>query len=254
MYSILNLIRSRMISRCPLCLLSARGAGLCTGCLVEFVTYRTAGRCERCGGTGSDYKPDPLQPYCQDCLKNTPAFVRTICAFEYTYPLDMLIHVYKEQGRIGYAEMFGDMLWRAMQLISNEIEPLDCLVPVPASASSLLRRGFNPAGEVARALGRRCGRKVSGDWLVRKVDGAAQKSKTRQERLEGVGELYRCDSPLPPVWIGLVDDVVTTGSTMRACAQALIDAGAKGVVAIAVARTPQIRQNASYVSCHPGST
>jgi ComF family protein len=251
MYPILSRIRSRMASRCPLCLFKTQGVTLCPGCLTDIKSYdRPSKRCLQCGdrivATASRQR-------CRACLAHPPAFAQTVFAFAYDYPMDFLIQAFKEQGRLGYAALFADLLWSAMQVQVSPVVPLTHLVPVPSGASSLLRRGFNPAGEVARALRDVSGLTLSRDWLVRIRDTAPQKALSLAARRQSVGELYRCDTRLPAVWIGLVDDVMTTGSTLQACAQALLGAGAAGVVALVVARTPQVWQNASYVSCHPRS-
>lgn len=236
MYSILNLIRSRMISECPLCLLKTRGAGLCEGCLGDVLASKV--NHQRCSHCADRVVVSGEILCCHGCLGDPPAFFRTIYAFDYAYPFDALINGFKEQGRLAFAEMFGRMLWQVLQGRPGDIPDLECLVPVPAAAASLLRRGFNPAGEVARHLATHSGLRLSRDWLVRDGHALPQKTKTLAERSRSVQGLYRCEKRLPPIWIGLVDDVMTSGSTMRACSKALMDAGARGVVAIAVARTP----------------
>ena len=252
MYPILSRIRSRMASRCPLCLLNTRGVGLCAGCLADVVVRGSpAERCLQCGDRVAATR---VRVRCKACQAQPPAFVQTVFAFTYDYPMDLLIQGFKEQGRLGHAELFAELLWPAVQAQVSPHIALTHLVPVPSGASSLRRRGFNPAGEVARALKHISGLTLARHWLVRVRDTAPQKALSLAARRQSVAGLYRCDTRLPAVWIGLVDDVMTTGSTLQACAQALLGAGAAGVVALAVARTPQVWQNAPYVSCHPGST
>lgn len=252
MYPILNLIRSRMAARCPLCLLNTQGVGLCPGCLADVVARdRPDERCLQCGGRVVAVQ---ARVRCRACRTCPPAFVQTVFACWYDYPMDLLMQEFKEQGRLGHAELFADLLWPLVRAQVSPDLPLTHLVPVPSGASSLRRRGFNPAGEVARALKNVSGLTLSRGWLVRTRDTAPQKALSVSARRQSVDGLYRCDIRLPAVWIGLVDDVMTTGSTLQACAQALLGAGAAGVVALAVARTPQVWQNARYVSCHPGPT
>jgi ComF family protein len=114
------------------------------------------------------------------------------------------------------------------------------LVPVPLHRARRRRRGFNQAEELAVALSRRAGLAVA-DCLERTAGGAraTQVGMGREQRLGALeGSIrVRTDAPLP-VRALLVDDVVTTGSTLAACAAALAVAGVREVGAIAYARTP----------------
>jgi predicted amidophosphoribosyltransferase len=114
------------------------------------------------------------------------------------------------------------------------------LVPVPIHPARRRRRGFNQAEELARALSRRSGLQVA-DCLERTA-GSARASQVGRGRDERRGALaggvrIRAGAPVPLRAL-LVDDVVTTGSTLGACAAALADAGVRGVEAIVYARTP----------------
>jgi ComF family protein len=112
------------------------------------------------------------------------------------------------------------------------------LVPVPLHPRRLRRRGFNQAERLATALGRRTGLRVV-DCLLREGPARTQVGRDRAERLAGVhGAIAVHAGAEPPRRAILVDDVVTTGATLAACAQALRAAGARQVTAVAYARTP----------------
>jgi len=111
------------------------------------------------------------------------------------------------------------------------------LVPVPLPRRRRRRRGFNQAERLAHALARRVGSSVV-DCLER-GEGGTQMGRDRDERLralEGAIAVRRGRSP-PPAAV-LVDDVLTTGATIIACARALREGGAERVAAVAYARTP----------------
>ena len=110
------------------------------------------------------------------------------------------------------------------------------LVPVPLHPARLRRRGFNQAAVLAVAIARRTGLAVS-DCLRRRGPGAPQVGRGRRARLAGPAGAVEARAPVPPVAL-IVDDVVTTGATLAACAAALRGAGATEVRAIAFARTP----------------
>jgi predicted amidophosphoribosyltransferase len=102
----------------------------------------------------------------------------------------------------------------------------------------LRRRGFNQAERLAVALCARTGLHLC-DCLRRRGRSRTQVGRDRQERLGGVdGTVHAPDGAEAPRRAILVDDVVTTGATLAACAAALRAAGAREVAAVAYARTP----------------
>jgi ComF family protein len=112
------------------------------------------------------------------------------------------------------------------------------VVPVPLHARRLRARGFNPAGLLARALASELGARCDPVALRRVRDTPSQTGLDRRARRRNVRNAFAPRRPVPPrVW--LVDDVVTTGSTLTEAARALRRAGAKHVVALCAAHTPE---------------
>jgi ComF family protein len=117
----------------------------------------------------------------------------------------------------------------------------DLIVPVPLHPLRLRRRGFNPAGLLAAALGRRHRLPVDHAALARIRDTPSQTRLARSQRAQNVSGAFRAGKRALPGRIWLVDDVVTTGSTLREAARTLRGAGAHRIVAVCAARTPEIR-------------
>lgn len=106
------------------------------------------------------------------------------------------------------------------------------IVPVPAAALRMRRRGFDPTGEIALALAARLGAPLE-PCLVRR-GGGRQVGRRRAERIGRPPRIEaRCAAPRSVL---LVDDVLTTGATLSACARALRAAGAVRVVAVTFSR------------------
>jgi len=225
---------ARLPSDCPLCGGAAAGGLLCHGCAADIVhTMRAGGRrCGRCA-----LRLAPRGGPCPDCAPAAPAFARTIAAFDYEPPFDSLIGRYKGERRHGLSTalacLLADAAARAAPLAAGTV-----LVPIPASRASLLRRGFNPAAELAAGLADRLGLPLRRGALRRLREGPRQAAGTRQARRRGAQGLFECVAPLAGLPVGLVDDVMTTGSTVDAAARALLRAGAAEVIVLVAARTP----------------
>jgi ComF family protein len=110
------------------------------------------------------------------------------------------------------------------------------LVPVPLHPARARRRGYNQAAVLAAALARRTGLELV-DCLERSGPRETQVGRDRGQRLTGIAGAIRLSGRAPPEAV-LVDDVITTGATLVACAHALRDGGSNSVVAVGYARTP----------------
>jgi ComF family protein len=118
--------------------------------------------------------------------------------------------------------------------------PLDAelVVPVPLHPARLRQRGFNPAALLARALARARGVPLAPRALERVRDTPSQTGLHRRARARNVAGAFRVrPGARIPARVWLVDDVVTTGATLREAARALRRAGARRVIALCAART-----------------
>jgi ComF family protein len=158
--------------------------------------------------------------------------VRVWAPVAYEGPARDLVRALKFRGALSLA--------REMSALVVASAPPDLLrgdlVPVPLHPVRLRRRGFNQAFVLAEALGRTTGMATS-DCLRRRGPGAPQVGRTRGARLSGPTGSVEARDGVPPTAL-IVDDVVTTGATIAACAAALRQSGTTELAAIAFARTP----------------
>lgn len=180
--------------------------------------------------------------HCPDCTLRAPAIDRVIAAFDYAAPGDLLIHQLKTSHRFISAGMLAGLLVDAIHAATPVLAGNTILVPVPASRAAILRRGFNPAAEIARCLASRLQFACRPELLTRVHEGVKQTHLGRHERTRSVQALYRCAAGLDGVHIGVVDDVLTTGSTLHSIAQVFKAEGAASVTGLVLARTPYARQ------------
>jgi ComF family protein len=206
--------------------------------LADLTSLLAPSLCWHCGGVARS--GDALCTRCR--LRLRPASsdwveldgIRLWAATTYEGPARQLVAALKFRGATAVADAMAARIAALAELPAQAL-----LVPVPLHPARRRRRGYNQAALLAAALGRRTVRTVE-DCLVRvDPDGPPQVGRGRGERTIGPsGTVQVRDGRSAPEHALLVDDVVTTGATLRACAEALQKAGAKRVQAVVFARTP----------------
>ncbi|HEY0722141.1 MAG TPA: ComF family protein [Gammaproteobacteria bacterium] len=215
--------------RCTLC--GALGEGhydLCRPCLNELP--RNLSPCRQCGlpleGSGAQL--------CGRCLKRVPPFDHAVIPLLYQSPLDRLILALKFHQGLAHARLLGQLLADAVE--ASESRP-QLIIPVPLHPKRLRERGYNQALEIARPAAKRLNIPISLDHVQRTRHTETQtrlKYRERHKNMRGVFEVARA----VPRDVAIVDDVVTSGSTVTALAKVLKQAGAERVDIWAVARAP----------------
>ncbi len=130
------------------------------------------------------------------------------------------------------ANSFASRLWP--QLAETDIE---VLMPVPLHRERLFERGFNQSLLIARQLGWRLGLPVDHHSLQRIRATTAQSGLSRRQRQDNLRRAFDYRSRRPWRRVALIDDVITTGSTMKACCQVLKRQGVEYIEAWSIART-----------------
>jgi len=213
---------------------------VCTECLAEIQPTR-APQCVICGDRLSGatlLMGDGRCSHCRDCA---PEFERAISFAEYEGGLRGLIHLLKYESVTPAAGPLGGMLAQAIgELLPGCRSSMPLLIPVPLHKSRTSARGFNQSELIARAAAKRLpGRlEVVCGALVRQRDTVSQVGLSREERIANVRDAFRVTGPrrVRGRDIILVDDVMTTGTTLSECARVLKQAGAERVWAATVAR------------------
>ncbi len=153
-------------------------------------------------------------------------FVMTLFKFVKKGKVQHLLHAlkYKNQPEIG--SMLGKVY--ASDLIRSGYQnSFDLIVPVPLHPSKKRKRGYNQSEEFAKGLGEIFKVPASDQFLIRNQETSTQTRKSRVERWANVSDVFSVpdEAQVSRKRILLVDDVVTTGATLEACGQKLIEAG-----------------------------
>lgn len=158
--------------------------------------------------------------------------------FERKGKVQKLLHQLKYGGKPEIGVLIGD--WYGQELADHGFEnEYDLIVPVPLHQSKLRRRGYNQSEEFAKGLSKALD--ISHFNILKRVKSTStQTRKSRLKRWENVSNIFQVIDPelIDSKSVLIVDDVITTGSTLEACVNAVQSAGAKsvGVAAIAAAR------------------
>jgi competence protein ComFC len=191
---------------------------LCPSCMGYLELVDASTRCPYCFTTDFDPEHDLC---CQQC-RQRPQFVhRTAAAFDYEGPAATLVKQMKYRGQPGLAHGAGALL--ALQFLRLQWPMPHCVIPMPMAPLRLMERGYNQSYLLAQALGKILCRPVL-DVLGRKSGDFCQAGLNYQQRMKlGSDAFYLKTAPeLRDKAILLVDDVMTTGSSLQRCGEALL--------------------------------
>lgn len=171
---------------------------------------------------------------CGACISHPPSFDRCLAPLRYEFPVSSLISRYKYQGHFCSGAVLADIL--LVELFKNKKPNL--IVPVPLHWQRLFFRGFNQSQWLSQYLGRRLNIRVDAHLLKRCRNTPPQQGLKRTQRQKNLKGAFLVNRPVKGQHIALVDDVVTTGSTVSELSQLLKKAGAAKVEIWCLARTP----------------
>jgi len=156
---------------------------------------------------------------------------------EYEGVVRECVHALKYGNNHGMGEMFA--VWLAA-MVHEEGWEVDLIVPVPLSQPRQKARGYNQAARIAKPLSVYLGEAYSSFALARIRETRSQVGLSVEERQINVTGAFRAEpGVVKDKRVLLVDDVMTTGSTMRACSEALLLGGAAAVYCVTVAGLPR---------------
>jgi ComF family protein len=235
----LDLVFPALCPVCHACLGAGRRDPLCGTCWSAF-TRLGEPWCDTCGAAPA-LPPAFADPSriarggsCAACEAAPPSYDYARSAAVYEGQLREALHALKFSGRRALAAPLGELA--AEQCLASLPAGIDALVPVPLARERERERGFNQAALLARRIGRRLAVPTRPRWLSRTRPTRPQSELSAGERRANVRGAFRASGKVAGRHVLVVDDILTTGATADACAQALRDAGALRVGVLTVAR------------------
>jgi ComF family protein len=209
-----------------------------------------------CFGCGTD-QVEKAMPLCQQCIQNLPftdffsipenpiekifwgrADIQNAGALLF-FTKDSLVQTlitelkYHHNKKVGI--LFGKLMGEAIA-VEEKLKQVDCIIPIPISASKIQNRGYNQSEVIAMGLQQIWPRPILNDVLIKRNWSNSQTKKNRKARLQQLPDLFFLQKPtsIEGKHILLIDDVLTTGATLEAAVASLM-AGSPASVSIAVA-------------------
>lgn len=213
-------------TNCLLCGKAIKEGKICFECENK-LPFIIGNRCSVCG------KPIRDGDRCPDCMEINHVFNRSVSPFEYDETIKSLIARFKYYKERNLAEFFAEYMYRCIQEAGIEF---DVIVPVPLHRTKLDQRGYNQSELLARELSYRFDIMMSKP-LRRIRNTKSQTELNREERMKNLNGAFKVvyGDVVKDKVVLLVDDVLTTGSTLDECAKVLKESGAKDVFAATIA-------------------
>lgn len=223
----------------PQCLscrkLVGQKGNLCSDCW-EGIHFLSDPQCDQCGipfefETGKEM-------LCGNCITKEPPYKKARSVFKYDDASRSLITGFKYSDKLHISDHFAKWMLR----VGKEfIDEADIIVPVPLHRVRLFMRRYNQAALLSKSLGNNSGLNVCNDMLVRSKNTRPQAGLLFKQRALNVRGAFKINPKYTSYIVGkniiLVDDVMTTGATIEACAKVLKKAGAASVNVLTVGRT-----------------
>lgn len=215
--------------RCALCLSSPQPAGkvsieLCRDCQSDLQLITAA--CFQCGIPLNHTQADQL---CGECLKKKPAYDQVVSVYHYRQPLIWLIQQMKFHKKTRIANLLSQLLSRYIQrrITDKTLSIPDAIIPVPLHHKRQHQRHFNQAEELAKVISKNLQCPIDSQYIERYLISQQQSGLDAKQRKKNVKGIFRVKNKKQNKYqhIAIVDDVMSTGSTLNEVARILKKSG-----------------------------
>ena len=178
---------------------------------------------------------DSFLDVCNQCIENKRPWSRGFAPLVFKGQSREAIHKFKYNSQLVISRLLVKLM--VDSLMNYGIHDFSCITSVPMHWTKKIRRGFNQAEILASGIAKNL-RIPYKDLLIRKSQSSAQALKNKSQRKSNIRQIFKINEKqkVPDGAILLVDDVLTTGTTLTACSKALLENGAREICIITAAR------------------
>lgn len=204
--------------------------GFCRQCVKQLPTSPYCGHC------GMPLRENALS--CGECLRNEPKWHRMVRICDYKKPIITWIHRFKFQDQFWFDEALARLLFLAIREAkrTHGLTLPEVILPVPLYWQRHWKRSYNQASMLAKPLSQWLNLPLDTQSLQRLRATASQRELTATQRRRNLKGAFRFSPPKPYKRVAIVDDVVTTGSTLNAICAELLKNGVEEIQVWALAR------------------
>lgn len=171
---------------------------------------------------------------CGTCLTHPPAYQTSIAAYTYLFPLDQLVQALKYHHQFAVIDTLTAPLLARIRASDTPLP--DAIIAMPLHANRLKERGFNQSQQLAATIAQQLNLPLLDHACQRSRDTPPQAALPIKQRQKNIRDAFVCDDSVKGKRIAIVDDVMTSGSTLDSVARTLLKAGALEVQCWVVAR------------------
>jgi ComF family protein len=214
---------------------SDRAQDLCLSCFKDLPTPKAS-----CNICASGLFAENNMLTCGQCLQQLRPFDATFALFDYKTPVDRLLLELKFNQKLVNARVLGELMTEKIQTTWYKTRSLpDVIIPIPLHSQRLRERGYNQAMEIARPIAKHCQIPINITACKRIKPTVPQATLIAKERETNVKQAFTTNIQWDNYRIAVLDDVVTTGNTIREFCHLLKSNGAKSIDVWCAAR-PQV--------------
>ncbi|MFY9590182.1 ComF family protein [Rickettsia endosymbiont of Halotydeus destructor] len=221
-------------SRCLACseILNSKGE-FCSSCWgkLDFIAK------PYCSSCGRKLEIAILENFCcTRCYHNKPNYDLARSLLKFNEYSKKIIHQFKYQDKTVFAKTFAKLLCNRY---AKEIENIDLIVPVPMNRFKRLLRMYNPAHILAQEIAKITGKNIKADTLIKAKWTKSQTFLSKKQRVNNIKNSIKFNKKyeIAKQKILLIDDVITTGTTIYECSKILRKAGANSIYVMTIAMT-----------------
>lgn len=218
---------------CIVCLQSSKRAyALCLQC-EQSLPWLPEKKCLVCAHPLRD---NATHPTCPRCFDHPPYYNYVQALFSYQKPIKAFIHLFKEKSQLYFGKILGELMIKHLKPIT----PIDCILPMPIHFMKQKKRGFNQSAELARWVKAKYGWPLDQSSCLRNKPQQEQRTLSMRERWQNLSDKsFSISKNFCARHVLIIEDVITTGTTINAFSKALKQTGVRTVEVWACCRALQ---------------